>query len=544
VVHRGAPSIAAAPGNRRGPSTRSTVLLLVLLTGAGAVLRFAGIGDKSLWIDEAFSVWVSQQPLESLWRTTVDLDLHPPLYYASLHAWLALGHGEVALRSLSALLSVLTLPVVFLIGERLGGRALGLLSCGLLAVSPLHIAYAQQARMYALMTLCAALSILFLVLVVGQPDGSEASSAGRPRSAFAPGSSLYWGLFAVSTALTMLSHNTAVLAPVAIALFVAITAIRSALRSVRGHPDQLLTLGSLRHPLRGVMGVATGLSAAVVLWLPWLPNFLSQSRRVDEEFWISPPTLSTFLKHWHDLTNAYGPEGAYRNYILVVVLVLILLGVGQLQGRPEAGLLLLLVLVPVAVELLVSLRRPIFHTQTLIWTSVPLCVLIAAGMLRVRLRPLVALVAAVTLVLNVVGVRGYYLNNGKEDWRAAVHYVAERARSDELVLYSAAWAQIPFDYYYSRSGGPPITQRGLPTDILDSEVLEAKMTEADLAPLDGLAARRSTVWLVLSHDWYTDPLGMVPSALSASFCAVDSRAFPGITVTQYRARSGWPCAGT
>ena len=543
VVHRGAPSIAATLGKRRGPSTRSTVLLLVLLTGAGAVLRFAGIGDKSLWIDEAFSVWVSQQPFGSLWRTTVDLDFHPPLYYASLHAWLALGDGEVALRSLSALLSVLTLPVVFLIGQRLGGRALGLLSCGLLAVSPLHIAYAQQARMYALMTLCAALSILFLVLVIGQPDGSGTSSAGRPRSAYAPRSSLCWGLFAVSTALTMLSHNMAVLVPVAIALFVAITAIRSALRSARDHPDQLLTIGSLLHPLRGVMGVATGLSAAVVLWLPWLPNFLSQSRRVDEEFWISPPTLSTFLEHWHDLTNAYGPEGAYRNYILAVVLVLIVLGVRQLRGRPEAGLLLLLVLVPVAVELLVSLRRPIFHTQTLAWTSVPLCVLIAAGMLRVRLRPLVALVAALTLVLNAVGIRSYHLNDGKEDWRTAVHHVAERVRSDELVLFSAAWAQIPFDYYYARSGGPPITQRGLPTDVLESEVLEAKMTEADLARLDELAAGRSTVWLVLSHDWYTDPRGMVPSGLSASFRAVDSRAFPGITVTQYRARRGWACAG-
>lgn len=528
------PSVAGDPGAAERLSSSLTVLVVVLLVSAGAVLRFAGIGDKSLWIDEAFSVWVARQPFEDLLRTTVDLDFHPPFYYSALRVWLALGDGEAALRSFSALLSVLTLPVVFFIGRHLGGRALGLLSMALIAVSPLNIAYAQQARMYALTTLCAAVSLLCaLVLLHGSGDARPAAAGqlgpGRPWRA-----RLWWAAFVVSTTLTMLSHNTAVLAWVAIAVFVALAVARPAARDRQadGSPGR----GFRRHPLQGVAGVATGLLAAAVLWLPWLPHFVSQSRRVDEEFWLAPPTMSTVLGHWHDLANAYAPEGGYRNYVLLGAGVLVVLGVSNLWNRGEAVLLLLLlVLVPVAVELLVSLRRPIFYSQTLIWTSVPFTVLLAAGILRLRVRALVAAVAVVAVALNLVAVGSYYRDGGREDWRAAVRYAAAHLHSGDLVLFSAAWSQIPFDYYYESSAGPRIVQHGLPTDVSVTRVLEAKMTPADLSRLDELTMDRSTVWLVSSHDWYTDPHGFVPARLSSSFSAAEVRPFPGITVTHYRA---------
>jgi hypothetical protein len=518
--------VAVEPVGRPDVSARLTALVLLLLTGVGAFLRFAGIGDKSLWIDEAFSVWVSDQPVGDLWRTTVELDFHPPLYYGALHVWVGFGDGEAALRSLSALLSVLTLPVVFLIGERLGGPVLGLLSCGLVALSPLQISYAQQARMYALMTFCASLSILFLVLVL---DGTAGGRTARRRT-------LYWACFAVSTTSTMLSHNTGVLLAAAVALFVAIVMVRSVRRRARGHVDPLLPSGSLRQPLQGVVGAATGLGAALVLWLPWLPHFVSQSRRVDDEFWISAPSLPTFLQHWEDLFNAYGPEAGRGIYVLIGVVVLIVLGVGQLRA-PMALLLVLLVLVPVALELLVSIRRPIFFTQTLVWTAIPFSVLMAAAMLRLRIRPLIILVAGGVVLLNAVAIRSYYLDGSKEDWRTAAQYVAQGVRTGDLVLFSAAWAQIPFDYYYDRYGGPSIREHGLPTDVEESRVLEAKMTQADVARLDELTARSPTVWLVYSHDWYTDPGGIVPSRLSSSFEQVESRVLTGVTVTRYRAGS-------
>ena len=52
------------------------------------------------------------------------------------------------------------------------------------------------------------------------------------------------------------------------------------------------------------------LGAALLLWLPWLPSFLIQTRRVDNEFWIQPPTLKTVLEHWRNLGSAFAPGGS------------------------------------------------------------------------------------------------------------------------------------------------------------------------------------------------------------------------------------------
>ena len=522
-------------GDRRGPSAPVTALLLAVLTGAAAVLRFAGIEDRSLWIDEAFSAWVARQPLGSVWRTTVDLDFHPPLYYALLHAWTVLGDGELALRSLSALLGVLTVPVVFLIGQRIGGPGLGLLSAALLAASPLHIGWGQQARMYTLMTLCAALSILFLLLVLEEQDRSATGAPGDPRPAFPPGPVACWVLFVLSTTATMLSHNTGVLEPVAIALYLAVLVARSP-RGTTGdrRTAPAVRIGSLRRPSTGVGGAATGLCAAVLLWLPWLPHFLSQSRRVDERFWIPRPTLAALREHWHDLAAAHAFDGAAQWYVVLGSLLLVGLGVRALRARPEVALLLLLlVLVPVAVELLVSLRRPVFLTQTLVWTSVPSSVLLAAGLLGLRRRALWTLAVGAALVCQVAGIRGYWQYDGLENWRAAVAHVAQRVHPEEPVLFSAAWAQIPFDYYYERSGGPPVSRYGLPTDVAVSDEIEARMTPADLSRVDAVTAGRSGFWVVYSHDRYTDPRGLVPARLSASFEPVETREFTGVTVTRY-----------
>jgi mannosyltransferase len=533
VPNQGATTVAPATGGHSDVSTWVVGLLVVAVTAVGAAVRFTGIGDKSLWIDEAFSLWVSRQPVEDMLRTTVDLDFHPPLYYLSLHPWLAFGDGEAAARSLSAVFSILTLPVVFVIGNRIGGRALGLLSSGLLALSPLQTQYAQQARMYAMMTFFAAVSIACLLHVLS----SEPRSPGvDSHAAFVTRSRVYWVGFVVSTTLTMLSHNTGVLLPVSIALFIAIVTLRRRHSSgAGGHSG----IGARRRLTDGIVGTATGLVAAVALWLPWMPHFLSQSLRVDDEFWIAPPTLSTFLDHWGDLANAFGPAGFLRIVVLLAVAALVLLGSRQVWGSSPAQLILLLSLLftPVAVELLISLRRPIFFTQTLVWTSIPLIVLLAAGLLRIRSRALAASALSLIVLLSAVALVNYHQNDGKENWRAAVEYIADRVQSHELLLFSAAWAQIPFDYYYERHSAPDVVRHGLPTDLVDSEVLEQKMTAADVVRLDQLTLGRPTFWVVYSHDWYTDAGGIVPSRLSASFRAVDTQTFTGIVVVHYRSES-------
>lgn len=509
---------AAVPTVPRAPSLVPAWLLAGIVV-LGAFVRLAGLGDKSLWIDESFSVWVARQPLGTVWRLTADLDLHPPLYYTLLHHWLAVGgDSEAAARSLSALLGVLTLPVVHLIGTRIGGRSLGLVAAGLLAVSPMHVYYAQQARMYTLLTLLAAVSVLCLLHLIGP---ARTVPPRRPDR--------WWVGFAVATALAVLTHNTAVLLPVTIALFVAATHLAGRSRAVPAAPDPAPSW------FRGPRGVVTGLAAALLLWLPWLPGFLSQTRRVDEEFWLPSPTLDTVLDHWLDLVALFGPEGPYRLPIVLGAAALAVLGARRLRRTPAVVLLLaLLVLAPVVIELLVSVRRPIFYTQTLVWTAVPLCVLLAAGLLHLRPRPVGVAVAAVLVALDVTGVVRHAGYAGQEDWRAAAAHVAAQWRPGDVVLFNAGWTVIPFDYYTTRSGvGPFPDQHGLPVDLFERGIIEPKMTRADVPRLARLIEQRPVVWLVYSHNWYTDPQTIVAGHLSMAYDTVEVRQLNGITVHRY-----------
>ncbi|WP_214408148.1 glycosyltransferase family 39 protein [Pseudonocardia lacus] len=507
-------------------STRRTTFLLVgAVTLVGFVLRFTLIDAKSLWLDEAFSVWISNLDPGHIWRTTLQIDTHPPLYYSLLHFWIDTRSGELALRSFSALFSAATVPVLYLVGREVGGRWLGLLVAGLQAVSPLHVWYAQQGRMYAMMTFFAALALLCMVRLLTGGRGVRATL-------------LTWVGFVVATVATMLSHNTGVLLPATLLVFTAIVGLGRLVAAWRRpfDPDgtaPMGRLGAVSRPGTDLRLWLAGLAAVVVLWLPWLPGFLAQSGRVDAEFWIPPPTGQKVLDHARDLLSAYAP-GALTVPLLVGGAVLVAVAAWHLRHRRELLVLLVLLVVgPVVGELLVSVRRPIFYSQTLIWTSLPLTVLVGVGLARLRPRPVMAMATAALLAVNAVSLVAYYQAAGTEDWRRAALYVADRARPGEVALFSAGWTELAFGYYYRSTGGEPIEMHGLPVDPFERGVLEPKMAATDVPRLDQLTEGRPRVWLVLSHDGYTDPDRIVTGRLGEHMHVVEQVDLAGMRIQAY-----------
>jgi hypothetical protein len=142
----------------------------VALVLVAFALYTLGLGQKSLWIDEADSVYFAQHTWSDvLWRLC---DPHPPGYYALLKAAMALaGVGEFAVRIPSVLAGILAVATVARLGRELKALS-GLvgvdsswvwLSTALLAVAPLQVWYAQEARMYAFVALTGLGSAVFLV---------------------------------------------------------------------------------------------------------------------------------------------------------------------------------------------------------------------------------------------------------------------------------------------------------------------------------------------------------------------------------------------
>ncbi len=472
-------------------------------------MRTWEIGRKTLWLDEAFSVWLARHPLGEMLAWIARLDQHPPLYYMLLHFWIRLvGDGPAAVRLLSALLSTLAIPAVYCLGRRLLGPTGGVLAALILALSPFHVRFAQETRMYALLTLNASLALLALTHL-----------RRGPRPGAAPGTARAWIGYVVFTAATMLTHHTALLFLLAVNLF--------ALGSVLWRRLRIPHAPSLTSWLLAQLAV-------LMLWSPWLTAFIGQAAGVEREFWIPAPTFAAVIAALKTfLSDMLPPLAGRSDLIWAGYVVLGGLGIAALRKRgPVLALLVVLFLTPIGGELLVSLRRPVFYDRTLIWATIPLYLVLAAGIAHLRRRPFVVAALGLVVTANAASLHEYYANFQKEEWDRAAGYVAARADDDDLLLFNATWVQIPFDYYF-RAYGRTLAERGAPTDLFARGVLEPKMTESDLPRLRALLAGQRRVWLIYSHNWYTDPQGLIPAALAQEFALSEMRRFVGLEVRLY-----------
>jgi len=140
-------------------SAIASILLLVLVA---AGLLFASVPGRSLWIDELYTVReVAEPSIPVLVEHVIQAERRPPLHFLALHAWSELaGYGEATQHAFSVICLLLTLPLVYLLGRRLGNEAVARWGLLLTAVSPFLILYVPMVRAYSLTLLLGCLSTL------------------------------------------------------------------------------------------------------------------------------------------------------------------------------------------------------------------------------------------------------------------------------------------------------------------------------------------------------------------------------------------------
>jgi len=142
------------------------------------VLRVKGLGARNLWFDEAWSWFVSQQPIRFILEEGRS-NIHPPFLHLVLKFWMVLFGDEVAvLRIPSLLASVGLVAGTYWLGRQLLSRHAALLAAFLLALSPHQVFYAQEARMYALVSALTLGAVLAYVRFLRR----EGMLASEPRS--------------------------------------------------------------------------------------------------------------------------------------------------------------------------------------------------------------------------------------------------------------------------------------------------------------------------------------------------------------------------
>ncbi|MGF1513886.1 MAG: glycosyltransferase family 39 protein [Elainellaceae cyanobacterium] len=180
----------AAPQSRRFSLLRSQPWLrnfVVILLVLGVFFRLYQLGGKVYWHDETMtSLRISgytqsqfiqqvyggetlsagellaryQYPNEArgwdeTWQALAEHPEHSPAYYVLARLWLQVApHSVTAMRLLSALVGLLTLPAMFWLTQALfQSPSVAWVTTALFAVSPFQVLYSQEAREYSLWTL-------------------------------------------------------------------------------------------------------------------------------------------------------------------------------------------------------------------------------------------------------------------------------------------------------------------------------------------------------------------------------------------------------
>ncbi len=218
-------------------------LALIML---GGILRFGNLFSLSLWLDEGATIHFAALSWWKVLGLDGRYDLHPPLYYALVKLITPLASQAMAGRLVSAVAGTLTVGIVYIINYRLLNWRAGIAAGLLLAVSPLHIWYSQEGRMYALATFFVALTALALIGFHQSVDRLSAQ--------------IWWAvLFGVVTSLAAYSVYSAfyTLIPFGIALVWLV----------------------LRHRQRAAPLLVASV-VAVALYFPWLPQLLRTTATV------------------------------------------------------------------------------------------------------------------------------------------------------------------------------------------------------------------------------------------------------------------------
>lgn len=434
--------------SRRWSPYQGVMIGVILL---GAWLRLPTLDRQGIWFDEAVTIAFSSTGWANLmWALLVD-GVHPPLYYMLTKLLLPLtGTAEFAVRFLSTAPALLTLPVIYRLGQALFDRRVALLAALLLAMNPLHIWLSQEARMYGLFLLLVTASMLFFW---------RALQTNRTP---------YWVGLGLINALLFNVHYFSLLLP-AVQLAVILTRLKEYVPQFR-------------------RWAATQFLAGLA-FLPWL---IAMASREYQSFGIgslqAPSLLDLPLTLWNF-------AGGYSLYWLAPlgVLAAALFALALLNGlrREQRTLsfaqimLIWWLFLPVGVVWLVSQRRSFYADKYFSLVIPGLLLLLAFGAVRIKRSAWRRLMAAGLILATGYGVinTGYDPAFYRDNWRDLVAYVARQELPGDVILLYTPHINLPFDYYY-RGDAPrrPISQ-----------VLE-------YLPLEPLTAGHQRAWVIYPYS--------------------------------------------
>jgi mannosyltransferase len=483
---------------------RAGVAVVWAIAGLAFALRLYRLGHQSLWMDEVLTANSAGHSLATL-LTDPRVDANfPPLHNVVLHLVQGLlGDSDLVLRLPSVIAGALSIPALYGAARHWVADRASVLAALLMAISPFHLWYSQEARPYAFLVLFGLLAIWCAGRLLEDP-----SSTG-------------WLIgYVAAAAATFYCHIIA--GPVLLALTLYL----------------FLAVGPA-----GRRRVFVGALALGLILLPQVLRFLSAPPSVSGNTEYRAALSHVVYTFWAfvagyslgpSLLELRGGMQGVKPYLPLVLSVLALvavssgLGAWQLwrDNRRAFWFLITWVVLPIATAMagaMVTVHP--YNVRYAILAAPGFLVLCAVGIVALRSRA-ARIVAVVTLVLvQVAGLINYYAvpKYFREDNRAAARFLNANAGAHDLVVASAGYTLLPLRYYGLR---PDLEVVPYPR----TGIASAGQVSRDLSELLG---SRQRVWVFLSRTFHSDPDGEIVRYLDSALSLRREFRAPGVRVLLY-----------
>lgn len=463
------------------------MIWLILLIGL--ILRITSL-NQSFWLDEAINVLAAKNySFLGMITEYARADFHPPGWFMLLWFWTKFfGYSEIAVRIPSIIFGLLTIYIVYLIGQKLHSKNLGLFSALILAINPLHIYYSQEARMYAMATLAVSINIfLFIKLLKGDKVN-------------------YFSLILINFLILMSDYVAYFIFPAQF-IFLLFFKRREILKR------WLLALVS---------------AAALSIW--WIPIFLSQldigsiaSAKLPAwklivggfDYKTVPLTFIKFIIG----RISYSDKLIYAVVLLPIsALFLFLLwrGIKFIKGFGRS-LILCWIFIPVLLATFASMIIPIYSYFRLLFILPGFLILIPLGILSFKSKIKYGFLVVV-LLIELFSALIYLLKPlyQREDWRGLVNFL--KPKENAVVLFESSDTLPPFDYY---AKGQINTRGGLRN-------FPARNSN-DVIDLENLSQNSKEIYLVDYLVEIADPSRLIAKKLDElNYKIVETKNFNGV----------------
>ena len=393
--------------NEQGEISKTrVVIMLSIIILLGAVLRLYKVNYQSLWFDEIYTIQPTDPQNSIQYIIDYCKEDQPPAFFLYVHYFFKIfGYNDLNGRIASAIIGIVSLPVIYLLGKELRGKTAGLLAALLTSINYFHIKYSQEVRFYGMAFLFSALSYWFFIRAFKSPTLTNLAA------------------YVLTTTILLYTHYFGLI-----------------IFAVQAFTFIVLIIFYRRDKKFIIAGLISGLLVPILL-IPWIPQIWSDLGITTN--WINKPQL-IFIKEY--FYTYFGRDRFVMGICVIAFIYFFRLLIIKETSRTEKAVFII-VIIWLVLSYAIPYFRSIVSTPILedryTMVSLPAWMIIFAvgvdTLKKIKWKYYLATAIFISSMVNLLFIRKYYTKIIKQQIREMAQIVQEKNTAHDMMISNFEW---------------------------------------------------------------------------------------------------------